>query len=404
MLEYLISFKWTDLFCNITGEDIMRRGSLGKILLTSVIILIVVIIIGFAFVPSIVRSVHNGNEDECYRNSYRLLNVLTERMNGTEENKIWYDLVAERNSNKLLNALNKELDKSVDLSNYYAKFANGTVSILCTKHPTVLDVTMKVPDNLIAKEEEYIEPKSDIIMGITASGKDMYFANSILDKNNPEKMIFTNSDDTNALFGNIIVTAHFMGGGKRVLNRDEYKIKVGELDMTKAGKRTLKIEYSNQVWPKNLFEAFEIYVIANDQREPLIVDGGVEGKYELASWVWTDFVADALDVSGNYMEFGASIVFYDGNYYYYPDGFAILKDNEDNGSIKGARDKANHKKQAYYIVFDTSKVLTKNMAQTKTHNGSLKVDDGLVYIWQEQPSKEQPKGWIRVYCDMKRLK
>lgn len=382
----------------------MRRGGYRKVILTAVIILAVVAIVGFAFVPSIVRSIGNGNYDKCYRNSYRLLNILTDRMNGTEDNKIWYDLVAERNSNKLLSALNEELEEPVDLSSYYIKFGNDTVTILCTKHPTVLDVVMKVPDNYIAEEEEYIEPKSNIIMAITASGRDMYFANSILDRNDPEKMIFTNSDDTNALFENITVTAHFMGGGKRVLNSDEYKIMVGNLDMTKAGNKTLKIEYVNRAWPKNLFTAFEINVVSNEQREPLIVDGGLEGKYELASWVWTDFVSDALDVSGNYMEFGASIVFYDGNYYYYPDGFAILKDNEDNGSIKGARNRDNHKKEAYYIIFNTSQILTKNTAHTITHDGYLKVEDEIVYIWQEQPSKELPKGWIRVYCDMKRLK
>lgn len=33
------------------------------------------------------------------------------------------------------------------------------------------------------------------------------------------------------------------------------------------------------------------------------------------------------------------------------------------------------------------------------HNGSIKVEDDLIYIWQNVPSKELDKGWIRVYCD-----
>lgn len=381
----------------------MRRR--WKIVPAILITALAVAIACFAFVPSISRSISNGRQKVCYTNSYRLLNLLDAKMNGTEDNKVWYDLYEERNSNKLLSALKKELgDDSVDISDYYIKFGDGTVTILCKRHPETLDVTMTVPDNLIYTEEEYNAPQSDVILYITASGQDTYFQNSIMDKSNPAKRVFTNADNTNAIFPNINVVAHFAGGGSRILNSDEYKIQVGTLDMTKTGKRTLRIVYKGRRWPEDIFTAFEIDIVENDVRDPLIVDGGNLGKYELASWIWTDYVTDALDAPGSYMNFDASIVYDDETYYYFPDGFTILKENKDNGSIAGALDTNDHTKQAYSIIFDLdTPVYTQNVAQTIAHNGYLKLEDGLVYIWQDSPSKELDRGWIRVYCDMVKI-
>lgn len=375
-----------------------------KTSLSALLVLAVLTAVGFAFVPSLVKSLDNGDKKECLKNSQALLSVLEEKLGGTETNKFWYDLLTEQNSNKLLSALNRELKTPVDISNYYVKFGGERLMILCTEHPQTLDAAMQVPDNLIWYGDDYVEPQSSLITALSASGRDMYFQNTMLDSSNPSKTLFTDADDTNSLFPDIIVTAHYAGGGERILESDEYKILVNSLDMTKTGRKTLEIMYNNKPWGF-LFTTFDIEIIPNSKREPLIVDGGINGKYELASWVWTDYVADALDASGSYMDFTASIVFDNGEYYYFPDGFSIVKDNEDNGSIKGALDVDNHKKPAYYLTFNTRSIfLTDTESNSPAREGSLKVSkDGTIFIWQDKKSKEFPKGWLQIFCEKKVL-
>ena len=42
---------------------------------------------------------------------------------------------------------------------------------------------------------------------------------------------------------------------------------------------------------------------------------------------WNDFVTEAAQEDGK-KSFGASIIRYNGNYYYYPDGLTIVNDNK----------------------------------------------------------------------------
>ena len=167
-----------------------------KIAVTAAVAVIVLIIIGVACVPSIVRSIENGYAKKCYKNAFRLLNVLEENLNSDEVNQTWYELIAEGNSVKLLGALKEELgDDSVDVSNYYVKFGNESVSILCKKHPEMQDVTKSIPNNLVTYDVEFEPPQSDIITRIYATGKDLYFQNVGLDRSDPTKLRFSNSDD-----------------------------------------------------------------------------------------------------------------------------------------------------------------------------------------------------------------
>lgn len=383
-------------------DDMKRRGQIFPAILIGIIVLVIA---GFAFIPSISKSIDNGSQKKCNSTSQLLLNTLSDKLNGTEENKLWYDLCYEQNSNRLLASLKEASgDEDLDISDYYVKFSASSVTILCKKHTDMLDKTLTIPDNLITDNEEYVKPASDIVVSITASGRDTYFQNSSLDKTDKEKKVFTNSDDTNELFPEIYVTAHFAGGGKRRLDKSEYKILVGELDMSKPQKTVLKIIYTKTAWPNDIFTNFNIDIIKNNSRPPLIVDGGNDGRYELAAWDWTNYVADAVGSPDGYMGFGASIVYFEGSYYYYPDGFIILSNNKNNGSLLGALNIDDTKKTAYCIEFDLdSPVYSNSIAQTIVHNGSLRLDNGLVYIWQDKPSKELDRGWIRVYCEMEQL-
>ena len=69
--------------------------------------------------------------------------------------------------------------------------------------------------------------------------------------------------------------------------------------------------------------------------------------------------------------------------------------------FKFALDVDDETKPAYYIQFDTSSVVI-NDNDSKIHNGSVKIENDLIYICQEKSSKELDTGWIRVYCDLKK--
>ena len=371
-----------------------------KAIITAILLLAVLAAAGLACVPSILTSLDNGNERICLANSRKLLSTLETKMSADAENQFWYDLVAEGNSSKLVNALNRELEEPVDVSGYYIRFEKNHLRILCSKHPQVFDVSIEIPNNPVHIERTYEEPKSAFVTMIHAYGRDAYFAGAPFDADNPQKMIFTDADDTNALFSGITVTASCAGGGERVLNTDEYRILVGEIDMSVPGRRTLLISYGSDTWPV-MFTTFDIDIIPNDRYAPLIIDGGDAGKYELSSWRWMEYFSDTLDADGEYMEFTPSIVFYDGKYYYFPDGFAIVKDSKYNDSLMGARSIDEHDEQAYYVMFDT-----KSQANTNAENvreGQIRVEDGNVYIWQNQPSAEFDAGWLQVFGEIRKI-
>ena len=377
----------------------MKPSSVIKAIITGLLLLAVLCTAGVAFVPSILTSLDNGAERECLANSKKLLAVLDSKMTGSEDNMFWYNLVAEGNSSKLVNALNRELDEPVDVSGYHIKFNDGNLRMLCSKHPQALDVEMELPNTPVHIERVYNEPKSALVTTIHAYGQNAYFAGAPFDAENPEKMIFTDEDNLSVLFGGITVTASYAGGGERVLNPDEYKILVGQIDMSTPASKQLIIEYNLYPW-HTIRTTFDIDIIYNDRVAPLIVEG--EDRYEIASWDWMDYFADALDAKGEYMEFTTSIVRDNGKYYYFPDGFAIIKESEYNGSIMGARDLDEHDERAYYVEFDTNYDKYDTAAEN-VREGQICVMDGNVYVWQEQPSKEFGKGWLQIYGEITKI-
>ena len=378
----------------------MKPSSVIKAIITAILLLAVLFSASIAFVPSILTSLDNGNERDCLVNSKKLLSLLDSKMSADAENIFWYNLVEEGNSSKLVNALNREMDEPVDVSGYYIKFNGDYLRMLCSKHPETLDVEMKLPDNPVHTERTYSEPQSSFVTAIHAYGQDAYFAGVPIDAENPEKMIFTDADNLAALFPGITVTASYAPGGERVLNPDEYKILAGSIDMSTPASRTLLIEYNLYPW-HTMLTTFDIDIIPNERISPLIVDSG-DGRYEINSWNWMEYFADALDADKEYMEFTPSIVRDNGKYYYFPDGFAIVKDSKYNGSVMGARDLDEHDEQAYYVIFDTNYEEYERSGEN-IHEGQLNVLDGNVFVWQDQPSKEFGAGWLQVFGEITQI-
>ena len=226
------------------------------------------------------------------------------------------------------------------------------------------------------------------------------YIDDMLDENNPTKMVFIGRE-VDKVIKNLTVTAVYAGGAREELPRSKYTVTADKLNMKKSGQTHLTVKSnSSSLWDNSAYAQFVIDVVGDDDIAPLIVDSGTNGRFELASWEWNDFVTEAAQEEGK-KSFGASIIRYNGNYYYYPDGLTIVNDNKNNNMFKFALDVDDETKPAYYIQFDTSSVVI-NDNDSKIHNGSVKIENDLIYIWQEKSSKELDTGWIRVYCDLKK--
>ncbi len=372
--------------------------------LTAILLLAVLCAAGLAFVPSIIASISNADARECREYSEKLLSVLEDKMSSDEESTFWYNLIDEGNSSKLVSALDNEAGGSEFAQNYYIKFYAHSLKLLCRSHPQVLDVSMKFPDKPARTEHKYAKPESSIVTGINAYGPGIYFAGAPLDKNNREKTVFTDDDDTSALFSDITVTASYAGGGESVLSPDEYKIEIGTLDMSTPAHKTLTIKYGAPPW-QTISTKFDIDILPNDRREPLIVESS-SGSYELTYWDWMDYFADSLDAPGRqYMDFSPSIVRDNGKFYYFPDGFAVMKDSKYNSSVTGARDTKIHDKQAHYVeLIMPIEAYTPKLGE-RPKEGTIMVNSSsdAIYVWQDRPSKEFKEGWVQIFGEIKKF-
>ena len=133
---------------------------------------------------------------------------------------------------------------------------------------------------------------------------------------------------------------------------------------------------------------------------PFKVNFGADRKYILAAWAWSDYVRDTTDENN---QAGASIVYFEGDYLYYPDGFLIDRRSDNSDPTVSARDIDKSDRPAYYIKMDKG-----NISQTEEvknpKNGMLWMDENEeIYIWQESASKEANAGWLRVYCEITKI-
>lgn len=131
-----------------------------------------------------------------------------------------------------------------------------------------------------------------------------------------------------------------------------------------------------------------------------IIDAGQEGKYCISAWTWTDYVTGATAEDGKIYD--AAIVYYDGVYYYYPDGFKVRNTAANSNPFRYAVDPDNTRQAAYCIPVDTASIVSGRFS-SDSHEGSLLAEEGEVYIWQTRPSKTQGKGWIKIECETKKL-
>lgn len=131
-----------------------------------------------------------------------------------------------------------------------------------------------------------------------------------------------------------------------------------------------------------------------------IIDAGADGRYCVSAWSWTDYVAGATAEDGKV--YGASVIYYDGVYYYYPEGFKVRNYAANSSPFRYAVDPDSEYQAAYCIPIDLSSLVSGRFS-SDSHEGSLMVEDGNIYIWQTRPSKSFGKGWIKIECESKKL-
>ena len=370
----------------------------ADITVTAVVLLLVCLVI----VPSIVRCVMNRHISECEDHMGRIIKVLsTELQKEAEEgNSYLHDMITNGNYRKLINNINYKTGESEEYpsSDYYVRTGDEVLYITCVKHKdaALKELRFSVTKNLKADIAQ-IPDVSDRIAYLSVSGPDMYYvqdsedgANQLTDKEMDE------------IIRGLKVSAVYVGGKKTELNNSQYSVTTQDSDKAYPGQLSLMIKADpTSLWDNSAYTTFVINVTDKDDDMPLIVDGGNNGKYELAGWDWDDFVYESsMEDKGK--AFGASIVRYDGDYYYYPNGMRIINKMKNDSPFEFAFDVDDESKIAYSIRFDTDSVILADSDADKIHNGSLKVENEIVYIWQDEPSKELPAGWIRIYCDLKK--
>lgn len=365
----------------------------------------VIVLSCLVIVPSIFKCAENRAKAACEMHMYRMLGVIAEGLENEAKNggAYWQDLIVNGNYQKLLNTVNNKTGESAKYpsSDYYIRGSGDKISIICKKHKDISEKELSLSAmqnvNVSVAEKPMI---AENIVYLSVSGPDTYYQNDSFDLAHPDKMKFTGSE-VDDIIQNLRVSAVYAGGAREELPRSRYTITTETLDMSKSGQTRLIIKSNpTSVWDNSAYVPFIIDVIGKDDIAPLIVDGGINGRYELAQWEWSDFVEEASTMEDGGEIFGASIIQYNGKYYYYPDGLHIINSKDNTDPFTYALDTEDETKSAYYIEFDTNSVILNSSDEKKIHNGSLKVENGLIYIWQDKPSKELPEGWIRVYCEV----
>ena len=281
---------------------------------------VVIVLSCVVIVPSLVQCVINRNKAKCSTHMSIMLNMLSDEL--TDEMKTgetyWHDLIQNGNYQKLISSLNEKtgLSKKYPSTNYYIRTGEEKLALMCKKHKDISDKEIKFALMKDVSVEVAEKPQiGEKIAYLTVSGPDTYYEDDMLDENNPTKMVFIGRE-VDKVIKNLTVTAVYAGGAREELPRSKYTVTADKLNMKKSGQTHLTVKSnSSSLWDNSAYAQFVIDVVGDDDIAPLIVDSGTNGRFELASWEWNDFVTEAAQEDGK-KSFGASIIRYNGNYYY----------------------------------------------------------------------------------------
>ena len=246
---------------------------------------VVLTLVCLVIVPSVVTCVINRNKAACENHMYKILSVLSDELNKEAENggTYWHDLIINGNYQKLIASLNDKTGESgkYPSSNYYIRTGEEKLSIICKKHKDISEKEIRF--SLMKDVNVDVAQRPQIggqIAYLTVSGPDTYYQNDSLDSSNPSKMQFSGRE-VDRIIQNLKVCAVYVGGAREELPRSRYTVTTDKLDMTKSGQTHLIIKSNpTSLWDNSAYVPFVIDVIGRDDVAPLIVDGGINGKYE----------------------------------------------------------------------------------------------------------------------------
>ena len=368
-------------------------------------------LLGFILIPHIDEVKEIGAAHKCRDNMKLLAEEFKAELNNESTDANWKDLLYQNRSQKIVDQIkkhstNKKLTQ-MDTQEYYFKADNDTVSLVCYHHSDNAPIEITIPEKYRKETKKEEAPKSNMTNAIAVSGVRTYMKGESLDSNSPDKMKFTPTDDLKLIFPDITVKVLQVGAKPITLDKNSYKLTTTGFDMNVAGTKTITVSYTNDGnWKNVLYGSFTFEVLENSKAPSFTVDFGKKGKYTLAAWDWSDYVKDAMANESENMKFDASIVYYNNKYLYYPDGFVISKLRDNTNPLTSAYDCDDDSLYAYNIVFNPKIIIENEEAQKdKIDDGVMKMDENNnVYIWQTQPSKEVNEGWLRVYCEMEKVK
>lgn len=361
-------------------------------------------------IPTISTCMENGSENKCRKKLQIITTALDKAVNDAGASEQWSELINGKNSRRLLDTLKLTMTpddaNQIDTSQYFTVVDDGKLYIKCMEHSDIDDYSVTLPAGFDAVDS--IGDAGEFIDRLHITGVRTYMLGEAIDPDNPEKMQFSYKDDLKKLFPDLSVSAVYVGGEERPLSSDEYTLFAENFDMNVPGSKTIKILYeTNEIWHRTVYADFTFEVLEKTQCPPLEINFGDKGIYTLAAWDWTDFVAEASQAEGGEKNFDASIVYFDGKYYYYPDGFNINSRRDNSDPATSAADIDDLSSAAYRIEFRPDIIISSKEDQEemkKVTNGALMLEEEQAYIWQTTPSKELGTGWIRVYCEMKKNK
>lgn len=385
----------------MSSKNIKQR--IGEIAVCTVVLAILLTIL----IPTISKCMENGSENKCRKRLELITSALNTAVKDQENSEKWVMMFDQKNSRRLLDTLKltmkPEAANRIDTSEYYIKSENGRLYVRCVKHPKIDDYFVKIPEGISVPDSK--AERSEFIDHLQITGVRTYMQNESINPDKPEQMKFTDQDDLKKIFADMKVTILYVGGGEKQLSPNDYQLSTEGFDMSTPGTKKIKIAYkTDKMWNHMIYADFTFEVLKKAQCPPLEVRFGNE-TYELAAWDWTDYVAEASRSEGGTKDFDASIVYFGGSYYYYPDGFNIDSRRDNSDPETAAADIDDSTFAAYRIEFKTDIIVAAKEDEKemkKATDGALLLEDEQVYIWQSEPSKELDSGWIRVFCELKK--
>ncbi len=385
-----------------TGESAEKKKNrsafVKKIPWTEICVAVVIAVLtGFIISKSFGAVVENGEKKACKKQMERIMQKIETKIESGGEKEFWNDLINTGTSESILTAAKQAIgDDKLEISDYVIRRGEKNLTISCVKHKKLKD-TIDAPEYKRNAAEEGGMVKR--VERLYVSGPAEYRLNEPLDDENPYKTEFRNGDDLKRIFSGVSVSVAYSDGERRRLTRDEYSMITGGINIAEPGENSIIVSYNNPgEWGGEQNAVYNFSVTKNGGK--LMIDGGDDGKYVIASWKWQDYVDEAAEVKEK--SFDASIVEYEDEFYYYPDGFKVISPRKNQNPLKSALDIENDSQPAYCIKMNTSSVIRDRDKETP-ENGSLMIEEDLIYIWQTQPSREADAGWLRVYGETAKL-